>query len=400
MKIVNVKTVKKLLAVGTLASAAMWAPSAFPCGMPFGGGATVDPQQDIVVSYRDGIETYVFKPTFCGTAKDIAVVLPVPAPLSGPPTIVDKTVFGALADITAPRHVSVDRCYGDYHSDAGADGGGGGVGGGTTIVSSGTVGFVDWSQVKADSDTALTAWLDSNGYSYTTSPALTAAFKSYVARGWYFIAFKVSRGATGTCDTFGPLALEFPAKVPVVPTRIATAAASTVGSRPFLWRIYGVSGDGSKALKTAAFFASVRLDYEGGVTAADASKLPGIALAGDRLSQTTIGFSSFGAPADDLELPATTSAVDFRTTITSEHYVDCDAGPGKTDGGPTVPTSDGALPSESDANPADDTGASAATDTAAKGGGCSVGGETTVSTSFVVLAGVVVMSMRRRRRQG
>jgi len=40
--------------------------SVFPCGAPFGTGISANPQQDIIVSYKNGVETYVFQPTFCG----------------------------------------------------------------------------------------------------------------------------------------------------------------------------------------------------------------------------------------------------------------------------------------------------------------------------------------------
>jgi hypothetical protein len=45
-------------------------------------GITVDPHQDIIVVWKDNVETYVFQPIFCGTATDFGLILPVPAPLS------------------------------------------------------------------------------------------------------------------------------------------------------------------------------------------------------------------------------------------------------------------------------------------------------------------------------
>ena len=75
------------LALGTMLAVALIAPAALPCGAPFGNGINVDPEQDIVVVHKNGTETYVFQPRFCGSAQQFGLILPVPAKLSAQPAL-------------------------------------------------------------------------------------------------------------------------------------------------------------------------------------------------------------------------------------------------------------------------------------------------------------------------
>jgi hypothetical protein len=82
------------------AAAALTGGAAFACGAPFGSDVTVDSHQDIIITWRGGIETYVFQPTFCGAATDFGLILPVPAQLSKEPTLSEQSAFerGRRAD--------------------------------------------------------------------------------------------------------------------------------------------------------------------------------------------------------------------------------------------------------------------------------------------------------------
>ena len=138
------------------------------------------------MAHKNGTETYVFQPRFCGSAKEFGLILPVPAKLSAPPALSNSGVFNYLDSISQPTYTYTTVC-----SFGNTAGGGGSTGAsradaGITVVSTGTVGFMDYAQIETGSTAALTAWLDGNGYPHDA--LATAAFDYYVAKGWYFVA--------------------------------------------------------------------------------------------------------------------------------------------------------------------------------------------------------------------
>jgi hypothetical protein len=306
--------------------------SVFPCGAPFGNGIQAQPQQDIIVVHKNGVETYVFQPTFCGTASNFGLILPVPSTLTQSPALSDQQAFTAVASLSAPSYVTVTSCTGGTTGSSGMTGAAGGAppSSGTTVVATGRVGFLDWAQLKADTEKSFTDWLTSNGYPY--SAAASSVFSYYVQKGWYFVAFKISQGATpdggsGTvCNALGPVKLSFTSPVPVVPSRMATASApltSYYGSG-FSWRIFGITpGDQQLAFSDGASSNRV-LDFSGALTAADVSSLAGLAATGDRLTKLTVTFS-FGSTDPDVGL-SLASATDYREVRYITKYVVCDAG--------------------------------------------------------------------------
>jgi len=60
------------------------------------------------------------------------------------------------------------------------------------VVASGQVGFLDWVELKADTESSFTDWLTANGYPYSTASA--DVFSYYVQKGWYFVAFRNQPG--------------------------------------------------------------------------------------------------------------------------------------------------------------------------------------------------------------
>ncbi len=371
---------KKLLALGTLACASLWASAAFPCGAPFGAGVNVVPHQDIFVVHKAGIETYVFQPTFCGEAKDFGLILPVPSMLSTAPELGDAAAFTAADTMTKPAVVKKTECIsrgGDF--DAGAGSGGSD---GTTVVASGRVGFLDWTQLKADSDASFTNWLDANGYAYDAAAKTT--FASYVSKGWYFLAFKINQGAPTTadnCRALGPVKLSFPTAAPVVPSKMATAGQTIKsGGYPnngFSWRLFAIT-DAAGQIDFAAPGSSYqqKLGFSGALTADDASKLGGLAVAGDRLTKLTLWFD--GAATDDVAL-AKKAPADYRETQYDVTYVECDSAVPVEDAGP---------------DPAEDAGGgNQATDS--DGTGCNTSNAR--GGSFAALAFTALLLRLRRR---
>jgi hypothetical protein len=315
--------------------------SVFPCGAPFGNGIQAQPQQDIIVVHKNGVETYVFQPTFCGTASNFGLILPVPSTLTQSPASSDQQAFTAVDTLSAPSYVTVTSCTGGTTGSSGMTGAAGGAParGGTTVVATGRVGFLDWAQLKADTDKSFTDWLTTNGYPYSTTAS--SVFSYYVQKGWYFVAFKINQGATpdggsGTiCNALGPVKLSFTSPVPVVPSRMATAGApsTTYYGSGFSWRIFGITpGDEQLAFSDGANSNRV-LGFSGALTAANVSSLAGLAAAGDRLTKLTLTFS-FGSTDPDVGL-SLASATDYREVQYITKYVVCDAG---------TPTSVDAIP--------------------------------------------------------
>ena len=323
---------KTYLALAASFAALLVARSVFPCGAPFGTGIEANPQQDIIVAYKNGVETYVFQPTFCGTASNFGLILPVPSTLTAAPALSDQQAFTTVDLLSQPTYVTVTSCYPRYNGSGGAAGGTTtGIDTSTSVVASGHVGFLDWVQLKADTEESFTDWLTTNGYSYST--AASSVFSYYVQKGWYFVAFKISQGAVPdggsgkVCKALGPVKLSFTSAVPVVPSRMASAGTSSTGiyASGFSWRIFAITtGDQQLAFSDGASSNRV-LGYSGDLTATSVSYLAGLAQEGDRLTKLTLTFS-YGSTDPDVGL-SLASASDYRETKYITQYVSCiDAG--------------------------------------------------------------------------
>jgi hypothetical protein len=178
------------------------------------------------------------------------------------------------------------------------------------VVASGRVGFLDWVQLKAQTEASFTDWLTANGYPYSTTSA--TVFSYYVQKGWYFLAFRISQGVApdgGTlCTALGPVAFAFPTPTPVVPSRMAGAGSPIAGSSASLytWRIFGIT-HGDVQLGSGS-----NLRYSGLINDNDLPSLAGLAQAGDRLTRLNITFDA-NATAADVDL-GMVPAGDYRAT--------------------------------------------------------------------------------------
>jgi hypothetical protein len=294
------RVLKRLLPFAAGAAVVCAGGAAFACGASFGTGISVDPHQDIIVVWKDNVETYVFQPTFCGTAADFGLILPVPAALSQKPALTDQQAFTTAAALSEPTKrqvvdhsggVGCGASAGSMSKNTGSDG--------TTVVASGRVGFLDWAELQTDTTTALTDWLTTNGYPY--SAAAASVFSYYVAKGWHFIAFQISQeaapGGATICRALGPVALSFPTPAPVVPSRMASAGNSTAGYG-FSWRLFGIThGDAQLAFSDGNDSNRV-LWYSGAIGASDVTSLSGLAEAGDRLTRLTLSFYGESSVSD------------------------------------------------------------------------------------------------------
>lgn len=319
---------KFTLSLSLLLAGTLVAPAVFPCGAPFGTGINADPKQDIVVVHKNGVETYVFQPRFCGTATEFGLILPIPDKLSSAPALSKASVFTQVDKLSQPEYRTQTVCgYGGTRGGwTGAAGGSGTSNGGTEVVSSGTVGFMEYSQLKADTSASFTDWLDKNSYPYDS--LANSAFTYYVEKGWYFLAFKISQGtvAAGTtvCKDLGPVKFSFPSDIPVVPTRMATArnrdaTGALAYASQFSWRIFGIS----KGTQQIGFAEGTNyrrtFGFSGLIT--EASALDGLAQAGDRLTKLTLTFD-YASTGPDIGLSLATGT-DYREVVTNTVYVAC-----------------------------------------------------------------------------
>jgi hypothetical protein len=309
---------RRVLGCGSLVATLLAGGVAFACGGSFGDNITVDPHQDIMIAWKGGVETYVFQPTFCGTSTAFGLILPVPASLSSEPSLFDQNAFVVAAALSEPNKRQVEEKSGGIGCGSGGlDGSKGASNDGTAVVASGRVGFLDWVQLKADTTTAFTRWLDTNGYPYST--AASNAFAYYVSKGWYFLAFRISQGAApgggSICQALGPVALSFPTDVPVVPSRMASASSKSGGisySYNMRWRIFGItSGDSQLSFPNAVDQYS-GMWYSGTIQAADAPSFGGLAVEGDRLTRLLLSFYTGSATEDSPLVLA--SPTDYRGT--------------------------------------------------------------------------------------
>jgi hypothetical protein len=197
---------KCLLAFAASAAVLLAGTAAFACGAAFGPSVTIDPHQDIILVWKDNVETYVFQPIFCGTSTDFGLILPVPAPLSQNPSLTDKQAFTTAVALSEPLKRQVVQHNGGIGCGATGGGNSGSVAeDSTTVVASGQVGFLDWVELKADTESSFTDWLTANGYPYSTASA--SVFSYYVQKGWYFVAFRISQAAAPVAERFaGPWA--------------------------------------------------------------------------------------------------------------------------------------------------------------------------------------------------
>lgn len=308
---------KRLLAFAASAAVLLASGAAFPCGASFGTGITVDPHQDIIVVWKDNVETYVFQPIFCGTATDFGLILPVPATLSQKPSLTDQQAFTKAAALSEPTKRRVVQPSGGFACGGSeSKGGNGAFDDSTTVVASGQVGFLEWAQLQSDTTTALTDWLTANGYPYSSTAA--SVFSYYVQKGWYFVAFRISQQAApggGTiCRALGPVALSFPTPEPVIPSRMASAgnASTSTTTQRFSWRIFGITHGDAQLAFSNPVYGSRMLWYSGAVSAQDVPSLSGLAEVGDRLTRLTFSFFS-GTSDPDVALTLAAPA-DYRGT--------------------------------------------------------------------------------------
>jgi len=76
--------------------------AALACGRCVRPEASHRSHQDIILVWKDNVETYVFQPIFCRHVHRFRPDLPVPATLSQNPSLTDKQAFTTAAALSEP----------------------------------------------------------------------------------------------------------------------------------------------------------------------------------------------------------------------------------------------------------------------------------------------------------
>jgi hypothetical protein len=184
-----------------------------------------EPSQKGIIVYENGVETLILQANFMGEAQDFAWVVPAPSLPELPEA--DGKIFEELHYLTEPRVV--------YRGDSGCGGlfgegddDGEGIDNGVTIIGTETVGIYDTTTLSATNPRALADWLRENGYDLP--PHGEEIVKSYVDRGWYFLAMKIQRAIDPKRYWYEgglqPISLKFSSDKIIYPMKI-TAVSST-----------------------------------------------------------------------------------------------------------------------------------------------------------------------------
>lgn len=160
-----------------------------------------------------------------GKAQEFALVQPVPEILAEEDIrTLGSTVFPTLDGYSAARHVADAGCNPpDYGGGGASDGGSGdgGATGGVDVEAEYLVGEYRITILSADESSALSAWLDDNGYHL---PAGAESYLSeYIDGGSYFLAAKVAdEAAVADGSPLSPLQISYDSEVFSIPIRLAT----------------------------------------------------------------------------------------------------------------------------------------------------------------------------------
>jgi hypothetical protein len=307
------------------------------CGGFYAQDVEVSPDQEIVVVHRGGVETYIFRPHFCGVAKDFGVILPVPATLIQSPTLADNALYDDLDRFTAPEQIQICRSSGDGVGCGSSDEGTGAPGSvrfgneppPINVIQTGQVGQFDYVLLQATSVAAFTDWLDQNGYPHGAVGGVDPnadAYEYYVTKQWYFVAFKVTASTTAPpagqrlCGDLGPIGLSFAAAQPVVPARIASVNVNA--SQAPQWRVFVIAAQQQRLASYSSFRSY--LYFSGALHSTELSGYPAlstVARDGERLTVLNVVFPVGTGINEDIDIENSPTSTDFRTQ--TEVYVDC-----------------------------------------------------------------------------
>ncbi len=215
----------RFVSVVALASAVLLPSIAAACGMapfvPAGTEFTFSHGQGVLLVFSETKqrEQLVFQPTFTGSITDFGLIVPTPSK----PTLKEapEEIFSELTNLTEPKRQeigadflpgAIEPATEEYKT--------------VQVVEQREVGDFDTTILTATDASDLTAWLNTNGYSFNDQDK--ANFTYYVQQpGFHFVALKVNAAASNrigdatavSASTLRPIEISFDSQLPYLPMR-------------------------------------------------------------------------------------------------------------------------------------------------------------------------------------
>lgn len=192
--------------------------AACACGAaapPSGSEVSVG-QEHAIISWADGVQQLDLLLGVLSADTETGLVFPTPSPATV--SLGDLADFEAMDRVTTPRRVEEPdwwtfRGFGDG-ATAGAP---------PEVLDRVQLGPIEAVTLAASDTEGLETWLADNAYGL--SPEVTPLLDAYVARGWYFVALKLTGDAPLDGD-LDPLRFRFETDEPVYPLELSKAATS------------------------------------------------------------------------------------------------------------------------------------------------------------------------------
>ena len=153
-------------------------------------------QQRAVIFQEDNTETMILTSSFRGNAKDLVWI--VPTPTKPEVTKANENVFN-----NAQKLIKTQRDYRYSYGDVMMTATSKSAESNVIVIQSKQVDYYDVNVLLATNSQDLVKWFNDNNYSYPESYAYV--LKSYIDRGWYFTAIKISPEAQGATEVMQDL---------------------------------------------------------------------------------------------------------------------------------------------------------------------------------------------------
>ena len=236
-----------LQAAALLALTLSPSPSPACCPAPSQGKAVVNADQTVILVWDPAHETehFIRRASFQSEAEDFGFL--VPGPYKPELEEAGDSAFPALQKLTEPEIIRRSR------PNAGCGACGGVLERGSksaaevapaqvAVLEQKTVAGFHASVLEVSEASALTGWLQENGYAY--SPEVEAWARPYIADGWKITALRVAKKDNGDPGvTAAALRMSFRTARPLFPYREpdTSRTAPALGARRRLLRLYFVS---------------------------------------------------------------------------------------------------------------------------------------------------------------
>jgi hypothetical protein len=287
---------RRFLAVLPIAGLLLGMQAVAPAAACACGAPAPRPGQDVIVDKEHAIlswdgdqERIELLLDMLTDADDVGLIFPTPSPATV--TAGDRQTFVDIEEAIQPKQVIVD----DWWAGDEGDGAAGGAAP-PEVLDQVQLGPVEATTLEASDADGLTAWLDENGYEIRDE--IAEGLDDYVARGWYFVALKLTSDVPleGGLD---PIRFTFDSDELVYPMALSKVATTTQKARLYVFqdhraRIAGLDQPGATLPGSATAWAGRApdglADLGGYLTVVDlvfdspASQIPGdlvVVQAGD-----------------------------------------------------------------------------------------------------------------------